>query len=384
MATCHALASHGHDVTLAVRRDPRRPYEDPFAFYGVPPLPRLAIRRMRLPLSGLIQRGGFLVYSLVTVGGSRWDLLFTRDLGVADFLLRVPPRLRCPVVYESHGFAPLVAQMMPSVLTEAPAPSFRKVQRLTRREQRVWSRAEGYVTISDGLAAELSERLGARRAVRVVRSGVRIAPGRQFVQSVLSSSPLAAYAGHLYPGRGVDIFLQALAEMTEVRGLIVGGNPSERDLPRLRSVAERFGLQDRVEFTGQVAQRQVSELLARADVLVQPLTALHGNAHYSSPMKVFEYMALGKPIVASDLPAIREVLRDGENAVLIEPDSPERLASGVRRVLDDRVLAERIARGAFDDAAQYSWERRAERLEGLFHDVLGDLPSSSDSSARVS
>ena len=200
----------------------------------------------------------------------------------------------------------------------------------------------------------------------------------------LSSSPLAAYAGHLYPGRGVDIFLQALAEMTEVRGLIVGGNPSEGDLPSLRSVAERFGLQDRVEFTGQVAPRQVSELLARADVLVQPLTALHGNAHYSSPMKVFEYMALGKPIVASDLPAIREVLRDGENAVLIEPDSPERLASGVRRVLDDRVLAERIARGAFDDAAQYSWERRAERLEGLFHDVLGDLPSSSDSSARVS
>ena len=76
MATCHALASpRARCFTIAVRRDPRRPYEDPFAFYGVPPLPRLAIRRMRLPLSGLIQRGGFLVYSLVTVGGSRWDLL---------------------------------------------------------------------------------------------------------------------------------------------------------------------------------------------------------------------------------------------------------------------------------------------------------------------
>ena len=85
MATCHGLASRGHDVTLAVRWDPRRPHEDPFAFYGLPPLPRLAIRRVRLPLTGPIQRGGFLAYSLGSmVGGSRWDLLFTRDLGIAD------------------------------------------------------------------------------------------------------------------------------------------------------------------------------------------------------------------------------------------------------------------------------------------------------------
>ena len=67
-----------------------------------------------------------------------------------------------------------------------------------------------------------------------------------------------------------------------------------------------------------------------------------------------------------------KILRDGENAVLVEPDSPERLAGGVRRVLNDRGFAERIAQGAFDDAAEYSWERRAERLERLLV-----LPSSS-------
>ena len=381
MATCHGLASRGHDVTLAVRWDPRRPHEDPFAFYGLPPLPRLAIRRVRLPLTGPIQRGGFLAYSLgSTVGGSRWDLLFTRDLGIADFLLRVPPWLRCPLVYESHGFAPVVAQMKPHVLTGAPAPSTRKVRRLARREQRVWSHAEGYVTITRGIASDLAARFGDRSTLVVAPSGVRLSPARRFSLPPVET-PILAYAGHLYPGKGVEILLHAVALLPGVRAVIIGGYPNDADLAKMRALARELILDDRVEFTGQVEPQRVSTLLEAADLLILPVTGARSFTLYTSPMKLFEYMALGKPIVASDLPAIREVLCDGENAVLVEPDSPTRLASGVRRVLDDRVFAERIAHGAFDDAAQYSWEQRAERLERLFREILGDLPSSGDRSA---
>ena len=288
---------------------------------------------------------------------------------------------RPPVVYESHGFAPIVASDRPDVLSDVAGASRGKQRRLFARERRVWSRAEGYVTITRGIASDLAARFGQRPRLLVAPSGARLMPARRFTPPSPGETPVLAYAGHLYPGKGVEILLRAVAQLPEARAVIIGGYPNDVDLAKVRGLAGELSLDDRVAFTGQVEPSRVSPLLGEADVLVLPVTGARSFQQYTSPMKLFEYMALGKPIVASDLPAIREILRDGENAVLVEPDSPERLAGGVRRVLDDRGFAERIAQGAFDDAAEYSWERRAERLERLFHEVLGASPSSRDASA---
>ena len=92
---------------------------------------------------------------------------------------------------------------------------------------------------------------------------------------------------------------------------------------------------------------------------------------YASPLKLFEYMAAQRPIVASDLPALREVLSPDENAVLVTPGSAPALAAGIRRVLDDPALATRVASRALATVADFSWDRRAERLKALFDDVRG-------------
>jgi glycosyltransferase involved in cell wall biosynthesis len=86
-------------------------------------------------------------------------------------------------------------------------------------------------------------------------------------------------------------------------------------------------------------------------------------------LKLFEYMASGRPIVASDLPSLREVLADGRNAVLVEPGNPQALTAGIRRIKEDPALAERIARQALEDVRDYTWDRRAERLETLLAEV---------------
>jgi glycosyltransferase involved in cell wall biosynthesis len=87
-------------------------------------------------------------------------------------------------------------------------------------------------------------------------------------------------------------------------------------------------------------------------------------------LKLFEYMAAARPIVASDLPSIREILTDGGNALLVAPGNAEALAGAVERLLADRGLAARLARAALEAVPAYSWERRAERLEALFADVI--------------
>jgi glycosyltransferase involved in cell wall biosynthesis len=89
-------------------------------------------------------------------------------------------------------------------------------------------------------------------------------------------------------------------------------------------------------------------------------------------LKLFEYLAAGRPIVASDLPALREILRDRENAWLVPADDPAALASALDAVARDRALAVRLAKTAFDEAAEYSWDRRAERIERVLIEAMHD------------
>jgi glycosyltransferase involved in cell wall biosynthesis len=103
-------------------------------------------------------------------------------------------------------------------------------------------------------------------------------------------------------------------------------------------------------------------------VLPNPASAI--SSHATSPLKLFEYMAARKAIVASDLPAIREVLTDELNGLLVAPGDADALADGIRRLAGDADLRERLAEAASHTVAEYSWGRRAERLEKLFSEVL--------------
>jgi glycosyltransferase involved in cell wall biosynthesis len=98
--------------------------------------------------------------------------------------------------------------------------------------------------------------------------------------------------------------------------------------------------------------------------LPNPRSAI--SSAFTSPLKLFEYMASGRPIVASDLPSLREVLRHEENALLAEPGNPQALVAGIQRIKDDAALGQRLAAQARADVAQFTWARRAERLETLF------------------
>jgi glycosyltransferase involved in cell wall biosynthesis len=370
METCHALAGRGHDVRLIVRPDTRSPARDPFEYYGLAPTNRLVIERAPVAGPGFARRLGYLSFSLGrAIGGSRADLLLTRDLGAADLLLRIPAAVRGKLVFESHGYAPDVAAAMPELVSGAPVPSQRKLNRLDARERAVWRGADGYVTITNGLAGTLADRFGPRERLVVVPDGVRLSPQRHTPPRPAGPA-LVAYAGHLYPWKGVDVLLDAVARIPEVTALIVGGHEAERDRARLETRAAQLGVAERVTFTGHVAPARVPELLQRASFLALPNPASAISTRFTSPLKLFEYMAADRPIVASDLAALREVLVHEKNAILVQPGDPEALAAGIRRLMADPALAHRLARQALEDVAAYSWERRAERLETFFAEVL--------------
>lgn len=364
--TCHALARRGHQVTLAVRADTAPTPRDPFTFYGLAPEPRLKISVIGTPGPSKARRLAFLLGAIRMAASDLASVVFTRDLGLAAWMLQLPKSRRPRVVYESHGVASAVAAEMPALLGKKElAPSASKLKRLDRREERVWKRAAGYVCITQALADELTDRFGGRSHLFVVPDGA----------SASASTPLrppdttrfiAGYAGHLYPWKGVDVFVRALATAPSVHGLIVGGHPGEADLARVTALVAELGLRDRVTITGLVPPTGVAAALAPASVLVLPNTASTISERYTSPLKLFEYLTMGRPIVASDLTAIREVLEPGRTALLVPPGDTHALGAALERLRLDPSLAGALAGNALAMASRFSWDARAERLEAAF------------------
>jgi glycosyltransferase involved in cell wall biosynthesis len=370
--TCAALARRGYGVRLVVRPDTAVPARDPFEYYGIERDAGLAIERVRVAGPAPLRRIGFLLGALARARGtSRDDVVLTRDLGFASLYLRARRPDAARLVYESHGFSPAVSRERPAMLTGAAPPSSLKQGRLLRREARVWRQADGYATITRGLADELVDRFGPRPALAVVPDGARVDASRRFAARAIATPAVVGYSGHLYPWKGVDLLLEALTELPGVHGIVVGGHPGEADLARLERRANELGLGPRVRFTGMVRPREVTACLEPADVLVLPNPATAASERYTSPLKLFEYLAMGRPIVASDLPAFREVVRHRETALLFEAGSAQALAAAVRTVIDDPELAGSMARRAFETARDYSWDARAERLDQLLSEVAG-------------
>lgn len=372
--TAAALARGGSRVRLVVRRSDPRPTAEVLALFGLEPHPCLDVRRLGVLHrrgSYVLPRASFLARAAAAglAARRRGAILFTRDLQLADLLLRVPASGRGAVVYEAHAVEAVMYAERGALYGNAERADEVKARRIARREERVWKRASGFVTTTAGIKDAFVERHGARASVRVIPNGCDVPSARAFPGLAAERPPRVLYAGQLYPWKGVDVLVEAMTAVPSARLVILGGIEGEADTRRIRSIVERHGLGERTEMAGLVPQARVADELARAAVVVAPFLRAGMTERHTSPLKVFEAMAAGRPIVATDLPSSREILRDGENALLVPPGEPAALAAALRRVLCEPDLARRLAQAAWDEAPRYSWDARARALHDLFEEL---------------
>ena len=167
---------------------------------------------------------------------------------------------------------------------------------------------------------------------------------------------LVVYTGHLYAWKGVDTLGDAAQKIPQYSVYVVGG--TDEDVMRFK---EKFHDVSNLVVVGRRPHEEMPLWQRAADVLVLPNTAKEEiSAHYTSPMKLFEYLASGTPIVASDIPSIREVVGD-EEAEFVGPDSSSALARGVEDIFNRADLRGRSSQWVLD----HTWARRAERIDRL-------------------
>lgn len=166
--------------------------------------------------------------------------------------------------------------------------------------------------------------------------------------------------------KGIADSIKALAGLdNRFRFIAVGGSPD--DCIRYARLAEESVVSDRVTLVGNVTQRELAVYQRAADALLMPYPDRPHYRHNMSPMKLFEYLAAGRPIVASDLPTVREIVTEKE-AYLIAPDAPHAIAAALRQICGDPEDARRRAGAAHALSRTYTWDARA---AGILRAIMG-------------
>lgn len=319
-------------------------------------------------------------------------------------LLREARRFRPALLYERYNLH-LPAGMLVRRLTGVPlllevnAPLAREraehgglaLPRLARTvEGAIWRGADRVLAVSEVLAGMVGAAGVPRERLRIVPNGVDLASfadlDRDRARRALGfgDACVLGFVGFVREWHGLDRAVRFLADGPG-RGcaLVVGGDGPAR--PGLERLADALGVGGRVRFLGTVPRDDVPGLVAAFDVALQPAVV-----PWASPLKLFEYMAAGRAILAPDSPNIREVVRDGVEALLFPPEG---FARALARLVADPALRTRLGRAAREAVYRRdrSWEANAALVEMLATELgvapgagVADEPAASATSAASS
>ena len=236
-------------------------------------------------------------------------------------------------------------------------------------EGMVWRAADYVLPVTDVLAGYVEAYGVPKDRIAVIPNGINkahfgSAPSTDEAKQAmgLGGCLVLGFTGFVREWHGVDKVIRWLSTgqaPEHAHLLVVGDGPVRAELEQL---ALSLNLSARVTFTGAVPRDQVPRHVAAFDVALQPAVVA-----YASPLKLFEYLALGKSIVAPDTPNLREVLEDGRNALLFSPDQGGSLETALDRLCNDAGLRMRLGAEALNtiDKLELTWLGNARKIEGL-------------------
>jgi glycosyltransferase involved in cell wall biosynthesis len=172
---------------------------------------------------------------------------------------------------------------------------------------------------------------------------------------------VVGWIGSFGAWHGAEVLIEAMARLPgNVRLLMIGDGPNRSDC---ELIARTLGVADRIEWAGTLRHGQALRRLARCDLLASPHVPLRNRPFFGSPTKLFEYMGLGLPIVASDLEQLGEVIEEGRTGVLVQPGDVASLAAGITNVLSRPDRGAELGRNARAEAERsHTWLRRGELI----------------------
>lgn len=383
MQMCEAFADQGLEVTLAVAglRAGGEGVENPWSWYGVDDnfkienlcSPEIARHLSLVPhwiadkLGVLAWRLSLVLFALRLVALMRRTeavILYTRDALPLWLIARILPRVARRSFLEIHGRpGSRIAKRMHRGLARFVGGMVAVTANLKLRLVELGIPAEKITVAPDGVKLE-------RFSIGGDRSSWRMGLGWP------QGAHIIGYAGHtqtLGQDKGVVELIKAIAvisarERDKQIYLTLIGPPPEEAVDLWSRHAEGIPV-ERLIAPGWVSHEQLPVCVKACDICVIPFPWTEFFAYDASPLKMFEYMASDVPIVASNLPALREILMDGKNAILIDPGDPTALADAIQQLIKAPDLGVCLGEQARLDVRDYTWTERALHIISWFEDA---------------
>ena len=354
---CEALINKGVDVVLYVRRTIPKDEDLPNAI-----LSAYGVDLCKARIVSFYSRFKFATNLRIAVKAF-WDVvrrkcpdaIISRNI-YASFLIGV--MMRRPVLFETHQLEPGFYKFLQREIISCP-----------------WVTT---IVISNKLSELLVKHHGIRPSKTIILhdaapnkikpfpSSKRRSDLKQLLPEInVNWKCICGYFGHLYPGRGIEIIEKLAKACPDVLFLVFGGSNADVNIRKNKN-------QDQINlfFGGHIDHPSCQAIMRSVDVLLMPYqnqvsigTKGHDTARWMSPIKMFEYMASGVPLISSNLPVLREVLVNEYNSLLVPPEDYEEWVLALSRLIDDKNLSDSIGKQAHTDyKSMYTWEKRADSL----------------------
>ncbi|MEK7180168.1 MAG: glycosyltransferase [Patescibacteria group bacterium] len=366
---CSAFVNHGYEVDVIAPRLWIKDTDDTFSYYNV----KNNFRIFKIPCIdfvsfGILAKPAFILQS------------FTFSFLATLFIIIKYRRELHNIIIFSHDYIPLY------FVSFFPVRVFYDIHHFPGNNfmyQRVMKKSFGFAVQTKWKIKELAEKFG------ILSKRIIYWPNGTDVMEFHIEKPkievrkelgipldkkIVMYTGQLFGWKGVDSLLQSVSILSpDTLVYLVGG--AKEDVDRCKKEIPEAN-DKRVFFVPFQPHAKIPLWLNSADVLVLPNTGRQKvSLYYTSPMKLFEYMASGVPIVASRIPSIEEIVTEAE-VFFVEADNAKSFAEGIKKAVTESEEAQKRAERAYVKVLQFTWNRRAEEIVSFMERTSGNPPFS--------
>lgn len=368
-AVTNTLRERGHHVRLITFRnrtiawtddgttwETATPYQPSPTFRLGERLIRGVQGRLKLPFWRLFDSYHFAQTCKPLLQG--YDVLYERFWLLASGGRQLASQLNAPLLYEVNGDIVSEYTQLNRKLSKVQWGIIHRVTRWMFRRTTV-------ITVSEQLQETVASRWQAPN-VHTVPNGAHVGLFSTTKPTQQPTHPTVIFVGSFKPWHGLDLLIEAFRLVCEkdgkVRLCLVGDGPGREPL---QSLITQYNLTDRVHFAGLLTLPEVAQQLSRANIaILNPRVTPASSAQ--SPLKLFEYMAAGKAIIAPDTPTYSRLLQDGQTALLVLPNDAQELSGAILQLISDKDLQQRLGIAAQKVAlAQHGWAQTVAKLEEI-------------------
>jgi glycosyltransferase involved in cell wall biosynthesis len=298
----------------------------------------------------------FCIIALLYIKTKKVKIVYTRDFSFLVFLSKLPLffKKNLTIFFEAHKIYHKVSKKV-----------------TFKQERSALKKADLFVAISQGVKEDLINIFNiSKEKILISPSGVNLSvfskktasKNHLNIYGINKKDKVVLYSGSFLEWKGVEYLIKAFEfiDYKNCKLLLVGGTGC--DLSRIDKLVSTLNYKNMIKIVPMVSQTELINIMSLSDIAVLPNKISTIGEKYTSPIKLFEYLAMGLPIIASRLPSMTSILKEKENALFFEPENSKDLAKKIIKLLNDNKLRKVMSKNNVTKAKEYSWDKRAENI----------------------